>query len=135
VHILDGLMKNRSEASSLLPARSVIQPDTLHADTQGQSEPVFGLCQLLGIKPMPRMRSIGGVMFYRPAASIRYRHIDALFRAEIDWDLIAMHARDVFLVVLSIQAGRVTPSMLLRKLGTYNRRSLLYRAFREIGRV
>lgn len=125
VHILDGLMKNRS----------VIQPDTLHADTQGQSEPVFGLCRLLGIKLMPRMRSIGGVTFYRPAASIRYRHIDALFKAEIDWELIATHARDVFQVVLSIQAGRVTPSMLLRKLGTYNRRSLLYRAFREIGRV
>jgi len=27
------------------------------------------------------------------------------------------------------------PSMLLRKLGTYNRKSLLYRAFRELGRV
>ena len=38
-------------------------------------------------------------------------------------------------VVLSIQAGRVMPSMLLRKLSTYNRRSLLYRAFRELGRV
>ncbi len=45
VHILDGLLKNRSE----------IQPDTLHADTQGQNEPVFGLCRLLGIKLMPRM--------------------------------------------------------------------------------
>jgi len=33
--------------------------------------------------------------------------------------------------VLSIQAGRVMPSMLLRKLGTYSRKSLLYRAFRE----
>jgi len=38
-------------------------------------------------------------------------------------------------VVLSIQAGRVMPSMLLRKLGTNNRRRLLYRAFRELGRV
>ena len=38
-------------------------------------------------------------------------------------------------VVLSIQAGRVMPSMLLRKPATYNRRSLLYRAFREVGRV
>src|SRR5436190_3942613 len=95
IHILDGLMKNRS----------VIQPDTLHADTQGQSEPVFGLCRLLGIKLMPRMRGIGGLTFYRPAAAVRYRHIDALFRAEIDWDLITTHARDVFQVVLSIQAG------------------------------
>ena len=125
VHILDGLLKNRSE----------IQPDTLHADTQGQSEPVFGLCRLLGIKLMPRMRGLSDVTFYRPAKSIRYEHIDALFTGDIDWDLIATHARDMIQVVLSIQAGRVMPSMLLRKLGTYNRRSLLYRAFRELGRV
>ena len=38
-------------------------------------------------------------------------------------------------VALSIQAGRVMPSMLLRKLGSYSRHSLLYRAFRELGRV
>ena len=38
-------------------------------------------------------------------------------------------------VVLSIQAGRVMPSMLLRRLGTHSRRGLLYRAFRELGRV
>src|SRR5271156_7211901 len=46
-----------------------------------------------------------------------------------------MHARDMIQVVPSIQAGVVMPSMLLRKLGTYNRRSRLYRAFRELGRV
>lgn len=33
IHIPDGLLENRSE----------IRPDTLHADTQGQSETVFGL--------------------------------------------------------------------------------------------
>jgi TnpA family transposase len=125
VHILDGLLKNRS----------AIQPDTLHADTQGQSEPVFGLCRLLGIKLMPRMRGLSDATFYRPAKSIRYQHIDALFGAPIDWELIATHARDMIQVVLSIQAGVVMPSMLLRKLGTCNRRSRLYRAFRELGRV
>jgi TnpA family transposase len=125
VHILDALMKNRSK----------IQPDTLHADTQGQSEPVFGLCRLLGIKLMPRMRGLSDAVFYRPSKATRYQHIDALFGGEIEWDLIATHARDMIQVVLSIQAGRVMPSMLLRKLGTYNRKSLLYRAFRELGRV
>ena len=96
---------------------------------------MFGLCRLLGIKLMPRMRGISDAVFYRPDKSIRYQHIDALFGDEIDWDLIATHARDMIQVVLSIQAGRVMPSMLLRKLGTYNRKSLLYRAFRELGRV
>ena len=62
VHILDALMKNRSK----------IQPDTLHADTQGQSEPVFGLCRLLGIKLMPRMRGLSDAAYYRPSKLIRY---------------------------------------------------------------
>lgn len=125
VHILDGLLKNKS----------TIQPDTLHADTQGQSEPVFGLCRLLGIKLMPRMRGLADTVLYRSAKESRYAHIDALFTGEIDWDLIATHQRDMIQVMLSIQAGRVMPSMLLRKLGTYSRRSRLYRAFRELGRV
>jgi TnpA family transposase len=125
VHILDALMKNRS----------MIQPDTLHADTQGQSEPVFGLCRLLGISLMPRMRGLSDAVFYRPGQSTHYQHIDPLFSEAIDWDLIATHARDMIQVVLSIQAGVVMPSMLLRKLSTYNRRSRLYRAFRELGRV
>ena len=75
VHILDGLSKNWS----------AIQPDTLHADTQGQSEPVFGLYRLMGIKPMPRMRGLGEVTFYRPAKGTRYEHIDALFTDDLDW--------------------------------------------------
>lgn len=125
VHILDALLKNQS----------TLRPDTLHADTHGQSEPVFGLCRLLGIKLMPRMRSWADVVFYRPDTSVRYQHIDALFSREIDWMLITKHWPDMMQVALSIQAGRVMPSMLLRKLGTYSRKNRLYRAFRELGRV
>ena len=84
---------------------------------------------------MPRMRGLSDAVFYRPAKNVRYEHIDALFGGEIDWNVIATHARDMLQVGLSIQAGRVMPSMLLRKLGSYNRNSLLYRAFRELGRV
>ncbi|MBA8903109.1 Tn3 family transposase [Phyllobacterium sp. P30BS-XVII] len=125
VHILDGLLKNNSD----------IQPDTLHADTQGQSEPVFGLARLLGIMLMPRIRNWHDVAFCRPDKSIRYRHIDTLFTADIDWKLIITHWQDMMQVVLSIQAGLVLPSMLLRKLGSYNRKNRLCRAFSELGRV
>ena len=95
VHILDALIKNVSK----------IQPDIPHADTHGQSEPVFGLCRLLAIELMPRMRGISDAVFYRPGRSFRYQHIDALFTGTIDWDLIAAHADDMFQVALSIQAG------------------------------
>ena len=85
---------------------------------------------------MPRMRGLSDAIFYRPAQVDPLSSISTRCSpGTIDWDLIATHARDMIQVVLSIQAGRVMPSMLLRKLGTYNRRSLLYRAFRELGRV
>jgi TnpA family transposase len=38
-------------------------------------------------------------------------------------------------VVLSIKAGKILPSTLLRKLGNYSRRNRLYWAYRELGRT
>jgi TnpA family transposase len=125
VYILDGLLKNHS----------TLQPDTLYADTHGQAEPVFGLATLLGITLMPRMRTWNDVTFYRVDRHTSYKHIDALFTGVVDWDLIERHWQDMMQVVLSIQAGQVLPSMLLQKLGVYSRRSSLYKAFSELGRV
>ena len=125
VYILDALLLNKS----------AYQPDTLHADTQGQSEPVFALAHLLGIKLFPRMRTWNDVAFYRTDSQVKYEHIDSLFTKTVDWDLIETHWQDMMQVVLSIQAGKVLPSMLLRKLNSHNRRNKLYRAFRELGRV
>ena len=125
IYILDGLLRQES----------ALRPEVVHADTQGQAEPVFGLARLLGIKLMPRMRTWNDVTFYRPDRQRRYRHIDPLFTDVVDWELIERHWADMMQVVLSIQAGGVLPSMLLRKLGTHNRKNKLYQAFRELGRV
>ena len=125
VYIIDGLLKNKSE----------IQPDTVHADTQGQSLPVFALAHLLGIKLMPRIRNWKDLNFYRPSEDAIYKHIDPLFDDPVDWDLLKTHWRDLLQVVLSIKAGKVLPSTLLRKLGNNSHKNRLYRAFRELGRV
>ena len=125
VYILDGLMKNKSS----------FRPDTLHADTHGQSEPVFGLARLLGIKLMPRMRTWNDVTFYRPDKAAKYQHIDNFFTDVADMDIIEIHYQDMMQVIISIHVGKVLPSMLLRKLGTHNKKNKLYRAFRELGRV
>jgi TnpA family transposase len=125
VYILDGLLKNESE----------IQPDTVHADTQGQSTPVFGLAYLLGIDLMPRIRNWQNLTFYRAGKEERYAHIDELFTETIDWDLIAMHLPDMLRVAVSIKTGKITPSAILRRLGTYSRKNRLYQACRELGRA
>lgn len=125
VYILDALLEQKSE----------MEPDILHADTQGQSEPVFGLAHLLGIKLFPRMRNWHDVIFYRSEKGHTYRHIDALFSQSIDWSLIETHWPDMMQIVLSIQAGKILPSTLLRKLGSHSRQNTLNRAFRELGRA
>lgn len=125
VYILDALLQNRSD----------FEVDTVHADTHGQSEPVFALAYLLGIELLPRMRTWNDAVFYRPNNDARYRHINALFSKTADWKLIETHWQAMMQVVLSIQAGLVLPSMLLRKLGSHSRQNRLYRAFRELGRV
>jgi TnpA family transposase len=125
VYILDGLLKNTSD----------IQPDTLHADTQGQSAPVFALSYLLGIKLMPRIRNWQDYTFLRPSPDAVYNYIDPLFKDVVNWNLIKTHWYDMMRVVLSIQAGKVMPSTLLRKLSSYSRKNRLYQAFRELGQV
>jgi TnpA family transposase len=126
IYILDGLTKNKSD----------IQPDILHGDTQAQSAPVYGLAFLLGTKLMPRIRNWKGLKWFRPSSEDAYQHIDSLFTKEaVDWDLIACHLPDMLQVAQSIRAGRISPSTILRKLGTASRKNKLYFAFRELGRV
>ena len=81
------------------------------------------------------MRTWNDAAFYRPDAASKYKNIDALFTKTVDWRVIEAHWQDMMQVVLSIQAGKVLPSMLLRKLGSRSRQNRLYPAFRELGRV
>lgn len=125
VYIIDGLLENKSD----------IKPDTIHADTQGQSTPVFALTYLLGIKLMPRIRNWKDLKFFKADANIYYKNIETLFKDSIDWDIIASHYKELFQIVLSINAGKIMPSTLLRKLNNYSKKNKLYQAFRELGNV
>ena len=125
VEIIEALLKNQSD----------IKPDTIHADTQGQSTVVFALAYLFGIKLMPRIRNWKDLTFFRPTKNSKYKHIDSLFSDTIDWDLIETHWADLMQVALSIRSGKMSSSLLLRKLNNYSRKNRLYRAFQELGYV
>jgi TnpA family transposase len=125
VYILDPFFENKSE----------VQPDTVHADTHGQSLTVFGLAFLLGIQLMPRIAKWKNLKIFKPFSE-KYRNIEALFTQDtINWNLIEKHLADMLRIVLSIQDGRVTPSTILRRLGTHSRKNKLYFAFQELGKV
>jgi TnpA family transposase len=123
--ILDFLTENESE----------IRPDTIHADTQGQSAAIFGLAHLLGIQLQPRIRNWKGLHLFRPSPDARYDHIDLLFSKKVDWALIESMLPEMLRVAVSIGAGRLKPSSVLKRLATYSRKSKLYFAFRELGYV
>ena len=126
VYILDGLLANTSD----------IQPDTVHADTQGQSLPVYGLATLLGFELLPRIRNWHDLIFYRPDTASRYRHIDTLFGPHaIDWHLLEAHWPDLMRTAISVREGRISSVTLLRRLRHDCRKNRLYRALRELGRV
>ncbi|MFB7512990.1 Tn3 family transposase [Streptomyces sp. NPDC056144] len=129
VYIIEGLLKNTSE----------VRPTTLHADTQGQSYPVFAIAHLLGIDLMPRIRNWKDLLFFRPSRTESYEHIDALFgemgRNVIDWRLIETHFRDLMRVIVSIREGAISSVLLLRRLRSGSRRNATYTAFREVGKV
>lgn len=80
-------------------------------------------------------RNWKGLHFFRPDPSVRYNHIDALFTKQIDWELIESMLPEMLRVALSIGAGRIKPSTILRRLATYSRKNKLYFAFRELGSV
>lgn len=124
-NILDFMTENESE----------IRPDTIHADTQGQSAAIFGLAHLLGIQLQPRIRNWKGLHLFRPSPAARYEHIDLLFSKKVDWALIETMLPEMLRVALSIGAGRLKPSSVLRRLATYSRKSKLYFALRELGYV
>ena len=130
IYVIDGLLANASE----------VKPTTVHADTQGQSFPVFTLAHLFGFDLMPRIRNWKDLTFFKHSEDAAYSHIGALFdrdgqaRATIDWQLVENHWPDLMRVAISIREGRLNSVTLLRRLGSNSRRNEIYRAFREVGR-
>lgn len=125
LYVIEGLQK----------AGLSIDADTVYSDTHGQSETVFAYTFLVGIQLMPRIRGWKDLTFYRPDKSTSYRHIDSLFTDVVDWQLIHDHWPDLMQVAISIEQGRVSSPLLLRKLSAEGRNNRLFRASRELGRV
>lgn len=133
VHLIEGLLANES----------TIQPSAVHADTQGQSMPVFALATLFGFDLMPRIRNFKDLIFFRASQDVVYPHIDELFgdrsaagggRNVIDWTLIERHWQDLMQVAISISEGRLSSATLMRRLRSNSRKNRIYKVFREVGR-
>ena len=125
IYILDALLENQSD----------IQPDTLHADTHGQSLAVFGLAHLLGIKLMPRIKNIKRLIFYRPEPGLKVNNLGPLFRETLKWERIEACWDDMLRIAMSIKAGKISASTIIQRLNSKSRKNSVYYGFRELGRA
>ncbi len=109
MYLVDALVQNQSELS----------PDTVHGDTHAQSTIIFGLCHLLGIKLMPRIKYINKLIFFKHDGRTKYENIDALFSENINYKIIKSNYVDMLRVAMSIKEGKVTASTIIRRLGVF----------------
>ncbi|QGP52145.1 Transposase, TnpA family (plasmid) [Piscirickettsia salmonis] len=85
---------------------------------------------------MPRIRNWKDLNLYKADKSITYDNVDKLFcDTEIDWGLLKTHWKDLMQVIISVKLGKVSSSFILSKLNSYNNQNMLYKAFRELGKV
>ena len=84
---------------------------------------------------MPRIRNWKDLKFFRSSKDVKYKNIDCLFGETIDWGLIENHWQDLMQVALSVKHGKISSSLLLKKLTNYSKKNRLYKVFQELGRV
>ena len=100
---------------------------------------MHALAHLFGFELLTRIRNWKDLRFYRPDRGRPLRaHRLAVRRAGRERDQLAADRdalADLMQVVLSIREGRLSSTLLLRRLGTESRKNNVYKAFRELGRV
>jgi TnpA family transposase len=124
-HVLDGLLYHESE----------LRIEEHYTDTAGFTDHVFALCHLLGFRFAPRIRDLADKRLYVPDKLTPWPALSPLIGGSINIKLIEQQLAEVLRLVASIQQGRVTASLILRKLGSYPRQNSLALALREIGRI
>lgn len=123
--MLDGLLRHEADLNIY----------EHYTDTAGFTEHVFALMHLLGFKFAPRIRDLNDKRIYIASKSKYYDKLDSMIGGTINVDLIERNWDEIVRLVLSIEHGTLTSSLILRKLGSYPRQNNLALALRELGKI
>lgn len=107
-----------------------------YVDSHAQSEVAFGLCRLLRIDLLPRLRPIHSQKLYLPDSSHadRYPHLNAVLTRPINWNLIRQQYDELVKYASALQSGVADAEAILRRF-TRNASHPTYKAMAELGRV
>jgi TnpA family transposase len=125
VHVIDGLLYHEADLNSAVH----------HTDGGGVSDHVFALAHILGFRFAPRIPNLAERRLYTFGAASSWPALEPFIAATVDTKLIAAHWDDVLRLAASVRTGRVSASLMLKRLGAYPRQNGLALALREIGRI
>jgi len=124
-YTLDKILDNESELD--------IQEHT--TDTDGYTDLIFALFDLLGMQFAPRLKDISTTRLFRMDLDITYDNLKALTLHKSDLKLIAQNWDEMLRLVASLKFRWTTPSLIIRKLQSFPRQHILTQALQEYGRI
>ncbi len=125
LHVLDALVYQQGET----PVRRH------HTDGGGDTDHVFGLCSLLGVRYAPRIPDLKHRRLFIFGKPSDYETLEKLIGGRINVALIRAHWSEILRIVASIRGGTLAPSVIMRQLASYPRQNGISAALRELGKL
>ena len=93
----------------------ILENDTLlrireHTTDTGATEQLFGICALLGIEFMPRLKDLPDQVLYRVDRDADYGPLEPLLRGVVDVDLIVEQWDQLVRIVASLKDRTARPT-------------------------
>lgn len=106
-----------------------------YTDTAGYTYHVFAICAFLGIHFAPNIRSMTDQLLFTVNDLAVPSPFASVFRGTIESHLVIDHWHELRRLVASIRHGKVSASLIMRKLAAYPRQNQLAKALREMGKL
>jgi len=119
----------------ILDNDSDLQIETHTTDTEGYTDLIFALFDLLGMQFAPRLKDISDTRLYATVSTKVPSQIGPLITRKLNLDLIHQHYSLMLRLAGSLKFRWTTPSIIIRKLQAFPRQHILTQALQEYGRL
>lgn len=123
-YVLDGIMHNQ-----------VIKSDIHSTDSHGLTEAIFGLMHMTKITFAPRFKNLSDQTLYGLKSTKVSKNDFIVPKKYIKSELITQNYDDILRFAATIKLRYAPASQLFKRLNSYSKQHVLYRALKEFGRL
>ena len=123
--VLDGLLENDT----------LLRPQIHTTDTHGFTEQLFGLCYMLGIAFMPRLKDLADQQLYKLDKEADHGPLDLLFRGTVDIGLISEQWDQLVRITASLKNRTAPAHVVLQRLINASPADRVSKALTALGRI